>query len=153
MLYNNAKLILKQYDETVTQIKNSIDTLKPRLTIAYTSLDDIKLLLPFISHINEINFPVSIELKKVDCKDVDSFVKKGISDLGLSFGEEFKSHELSFVTLNSGHYKALVPKGHPLFEHKIISVKELYSFPLLMLSEDIKGESYTIMKERSIKDG
>lgn len=153
LFYNNAKLLLKQFDETKTQIKNSIEIGVPKLTLAYTSLYDLKLLLPFIANLKLSGEELNIDLEKVDCKDVESYVTKGLADIGLSFSEEFQHETLASVSIKSGHYNALVSVGHPLFEREKISVGDLYKFPLLMLSEERMGESYLTMKQRSMDDG
>ncbi|MDO4903310.1 MAG: LysR family transcriptional regulator [Limosilactobacillus sp.] len=153
LLYNNAKLLLKQYDETKIQIKNTIENMVPRLSMAYTSLNDLKLLLPFITYLKQKHFTVNVELEKVECKDVQSYVTKGIADFGLSFGEEFSSESLSKLVVKSGTYHAIVAEGHPLFDHSIIDVSELYKYPLLMLSKESMGESFYIMRDRSLQDG
>lgn len=153
LFYNNAKLLLKQYDETKVQIRNSIEITTPKIRLAYTSLNDLKLLLPFITHLKKNSVPINIELEKVECKDVETYLVKGIADLGLSFADEFLSDKLSTVTLKSGKYNALVSEGHPLFKHKVIGINELYKYPLLMLSEESMGESFLTMKERSLEDG
>ncbi|MDQ0221684.1 LysR family transcriptional regulator [Streptococcus moroccensis] len=153
VFYNNAKLLLKQFDETKEQIRHSSETQIPCLHLAYTSLSDLKLVMPFVSFLREEKYPITIELEKVACKDIESFVQKGLVDIGLSFSDEFTSEKLSQVLVKSGHYQALVAKGHPLFESSLIKVEDLYRHPLLMLSEDSMGESFLTMKERSLKDG
>ena len=153
IFYNNAKLLLKQYDETKVQIQNAIAITTPKMTLAYTSLYDLKLLLPFISQMKQSGLAVNIDLKKVDCKDIESYVTKGLADMGLSFSDEFSSDKLSKMTIQSGKYNALVSSNHPLFSNQVITVSELYKYPLLMLSEDVMGDSFITMRERSLVDG
>jgi DNA-binding transcriptional LysR family regulator len=153
LFYNNAKLLLKQYEETKTQIQNAIEIATPKLTLAYTSLNDLKLLLPFVTYLKKKSVLINIELEKVDCKDIESYLTKGIADLGLSFADEFPSDSLSRLVIKSGNYNALVSEGHPLFNNDFITLNELYKYPLLMLSEESMGESFLVMKERSLEDG
>ena len=153
LFYNNAKLLLKQYEETKTQIQNAIEIATPKLTLAYTSLNDLKLLLPFVIYLKKKSVLINIELEKVDCKDIESYLTKGIADLGLSFADEFPSDSLSRLVIKSGNYNALVSEGHPLFNNDFITLNELYKYPLLMLSEESMGESFLVMKERSLEDG
>lgn len=125
----------------------------PKLTLAYTTLHDLKLLLPVVIQLKKQEMPVNIELEKVECRAIESYITKGICDVGLSFSDEFVSERLEKCVLKSGRYNALVAQGHPLFDNEVISVSELYKYPLLMLSEESMGESYLTMKERSLEDG
>ncbi|MGT2750461.1 LysR family transcriptional regulator [Streptococcus orisasini] len=153
LFYANAKLLLKQYEETKERVKHLSDNVIPKLVLAYTSLNDLKLLLPFVSYLKKLNIIIDIELEKVKCKDIESYVTKGLCDLGLSFADELSASSLNRFILKSGKYRALVAEGHSLFDSKSIMVEELYKYPLLMLSEESMGESFLTMKERSLKDG
>ncbi|MGT2945812.1 LysR family transcriptional regulator [Streptococcus chenjunshii] len=153
LFYNNAKLLLRQYEESKKQIQNLSERSVPRIALAYTSLSDLKLLLPLIVTLKHKQTAIDIELEKVDCKAIQSYLIKGISDAALSFSEEFTDPSLHHILLKSGKYSALVPQGHPLFDKRAISVQELYTYPLLMLSEESMGETFLTMKERSLEDG
>lgn len=153
IFYDHAKLLLKQYEETKEDVNHTKLAEIPKLTLAYTSLSDIKLLLPFISYLQNQPQTFSIELEKVDCKDIENYVLKGLADIALSFSDEFASNRLVKITIKSGTYRALVPKGHNLFDKEVIDIEDLYQYPMLMLSEGKMGTPYQTMQERSLKEG
>ncbi|WP_165211133.1 LysR family transcriptional regulator [Streptococcus tangpeifui] len=153
IFYDHAQLLLRQYEETQEAICRSQSQQIPKITLAYTSLSDIKLLLPLISFLKNQPQVFSVELEKVDCKDIENYLLKGLADMALSFSEEFMNEDISKMIVKSGTYRALVPKGHDLFKYDSIDVENLYKYPLLMLSEEKMGKPYQTMRERSLEDG
>lgn len=153
VFYQQAKLLLRQFDETKSQLASIKKLERPTLSLGYTSLNDLKIILPYIIYLKDKQINLEVELEKVDCKNIESYVEKGLCDLGLSFTDEFSREYVKKYILKSGNYHALVGYGHPLFNNKLIKVEELYQYPLLMLSEESLGESYWKMQERSIEDG
>lgn len=151
--YQEARILVKQYENMQDQMKNLSEKIVPKIRLAYTSVIDLQLLLPFIMFLREKDIRLQIVLEKVACKDIDAYVSNNLCDLALSFSDEFSNSHLTYISLKKGRYNVLVSKQHPLFEKEFITVEELYQCPLLMLSEEKMGESFHTMKERSIADG
>ncbi len=151
--YQESLLLWKQYENMQSQMKRSNQATFPVLRLAYTSIFDLQLLLPFVLKIKETNEKMSIQLEKVACRDIENYIERQICDIGLSFSEEFTNPDFEKIIVKSGCYQALVGKNHPLFAQDEITVEELYQYPLLMLSEESMGESFEIMRKRSLADG
>lgn len=145
VFYNQAKLILKQYDH----LKEAMKEDNPALHVGYTSMEDLKFLLRYIPLFNEQYPEIKIDLDKVLIKDIDEAINSHIYDCILSFTHTFDEPGMSSQTLAQGNYGAIVGKGHPLYDRDSVTIAELYTYPMIMLSKNQIGDSYEIFLKRS----
>lgn len=130
------------------------DDVLPPLKIAYSSTADIQALLPIIP-IFKSKYPhAELQLNKIKLKDTDDYLERDLCDVAISFSAEFvESPSIKYKILQQGKYRAMIGKGHPLFEHDSITTEELYKYPLIMLSEKVIGNLYEKMVDRAKLDG
>jgi DNA-binding transcriptional LysR family regulator len=130
------------------------DDVLPPLKIAYSSTADIQALLPIIP-IFKSKYPhAELQLNKIKLKDTDDYLERDLCDVAISFSAEFvESPSIKYKILQQGKYRAMIGKGHPLFEHDSITTAELYKYPLIMLSEKVIGNLYEKMVDRAKLDG
>lgn len=82
-------------------------------------------------------------------KDIDEAINSHIYDCILSFTHTFDEPGMSSQTLAQGNYGAIVGKGHPLYDRDSVTIAELYTYPMIMLSKNQIGDSYEIFLKRS----
>lgn len=152
--YEQAKILLHQYQNMQQRMTDFSTNSLPTLKLAYTYYEDLNQLISFISYLKEKSSPLRFELVKIACKDVDYFLQNEVCDMALSFLDEFQSKDLSTITLASGQYQVVVPQSHPLFDHALIALDELYEYPMVLLNEERMGTSiFALMQQRSESDG
>lgn len=138
IFYEQAKLILKQYEH----LQESMQEAMPSLHIGYTSFEDLKFLLRYIPLFNEHYPEIKIDLDKVLIKDINETINSHVYDCILSFTHTFDEEGMVSETLAEGKYGVIVGKGHPLYDHQSISIDELYNYQIIMLSRNQIGDSY-----------
>ncbi|MBE5912384.1 LysR family transcriptional regulator [Pseudobutyrivibrio sp.] len=154
LFYDECKNLYRQYEKTVTKMNQMRDDVLPPLKIAYSSTADIQALLPIIP-IFKSKYPhAELQLNKIKLKDTDDYLERDLCDVAISFSAEFvESPSIKYKILQQGKYRAMIGKGHPLFEHDSITTEELYKYPLIMLSEKVIGNLYEKMVDRAKLDG
>lgn len=90
------------------------------LRLAYTSIFDLQLLLPFVLKIKETNEKMSIQLEKVACRDIENYIERQICDIGLSFSEEFTNPDFEKIIVKSGCYPGASREEPP---HSLLRMK------------------------------
>ncbi len=152
--YEESKILYKQYENALENIKRIRENTLPPLKIAYSSTVDIHALLPLIPAFKE-KYPESeLQLNKIKLKETEDYLEKGLCDMVVSFSAEFvESENIKYKVLEQGSYMAMVGKGHALYENESITVEQLYAYPLIMLSREVIGNLYDKMVERAKEDG
>ncbi|MBU5265680.1 LysR family transcriptional regulator [Virgibacillus proomii] len=154
IFYEEAIVLWKQYNHMQAQMRNYQQCHTQLLSIEYSALTDIQVLLSFITSFKELNPTINLKLNKVLLKDISEFLRKGIYDAAIAVDSEFKGKEdILTHTLYRGRYCAVVGKQHSLFHNRTISKEELYKYPLVMLNSTAIGTSYYLMIQNAIKDG
>ncbi|GIP62790.1 hypothetical protein J32TS6_13450 [Virgibacillus pantothenticus] len=154
IFYEEAIVLWKQYNHMQAQMKNYQQCHTQLLSIEYSALTDIQVLLRFITSFKELNPTINLKLNKVLLKDISEFLRKGIYDAAIAVDSEFKEKEdILTHTLYRGRYCAVVGNQHSLFHNRTISKEELYKYPLIMLNSTAIGTSYYLMIQNAIKDG
>ncbi|MBU8568433.1 LysR family transcriptional regulator [Virgibacillus pantothenticus] len=154
IFYEEAIVLWKQYNHMQAQMKNYQQCHTQLLSIEYSALTDIQVLLRFITSFKELNPTINLKLNKVLLKDISEFLRKGIYDAAIAVDSEFKEKDdILTHTLYRGRYCAVVGSQHSLFHNRTISKEELYKYPLIMLNSTAIGTSYYLMIQNAIKDG
>lgn len=154
LFYNEAIILWKQYNHMKAKLINYQQNNKQTLTIEYSALTDMQSLVTFIPDFKKQHPNIEVEINKVLLKDVPEYLEKGIYDVAIAFDSAFASREnIQTYPLYQGQYCAVLNQLHPLFDHYSISKKELYQYPLVMLSPSVIGTSYDLMIEHAIEDG
>ena len=152
--YQESKSLYEHYEKTLLNMARIKDNTMPPLKIAYSSTADIQALLPLIPRF-KVKFPdVELLLNKIRLKDAADYLERGLCDIVVSFSTEFvDDKKVKFKVLKQGNYMAMVGLGHPLFDRSSITAKELYQYPLVMLSRNVIGNLYDMMVSRAEEDG
>ena len=145
IFYNQAKLILKQYE----RLQEVMQADTPALYIGYTSYEDLKFLLHYIPLFKERYPEIKIDLDKVLIKDINEAIHSHMYDCILSFTHSFDEAGMVSEVLAKGQYGAIVGKGHPLYERESVTIDELYTYRMIMLSRNQIGDSYDEFLRRS----
>ncbi|WP_462412880.1 LysR family transcriptional regulator [Neobacillus sp. Marseille-QA0830] len=154
LFYGEAMILWKQYNHMKARMENYRQDDKQMLAIEYSAITDMQSLLKFIPAFREQHPNIQLELNKVLLKDVSEFLEKGIYDIAIAFDSAFKGKEdIQTYPLYQGQYCAVLSHYHPLFHHESISKRELYDYPLVMLSPTVIGESYNLMIQHALEDG
>ncbi|WEV40924.1 LysR family transcriptional regulator [Lactobacillus sp. ESL0684] len=152
LLYQEAQKVVQQYAK-LEQTMSDFQTGQNRIRIEYTSLIDLDFLVSLTKKLqNQTN--LLFELEKQPQKEIAANLRNGQFDLAISFDSEFSNEKLlQTVTLYEGTYCGLVGKNHPLFNQSFITNKQLYDYPLVMLSPNAIGKSYQLMLTHAKQDG
>lgn len=154
LFYEECKSLYQQYEKTLSKMNQIRDNVLPPLKIAYCSTADIQVLLPIVSRFKGKYPNAELQLNKIKLKDTDDYLERDLCDVVISFSTEFiENSSIKYKILQQGKYMAMIGKGHPLFDHDTISTKELYKYPLIMLSEKVIGNLYDKMVDRAKEDG
>ena len=152
--YEESKSLYQQYEKTLANMARIKEKSMPPLKIAYSSTADIQALLPLIPRFREKYPEAELQLNKIRLKDAEDYLERGLCDIVVSFSTEFVSNDnIKYKILHQGKYMAMVGAGHPLFDNKSIIAKELYKYPLVMLSKNVIGNLYDTMVDRAKEDG
>lgn len=152
--YQDAKLLLQQYQRMKTHLLELDQTDVPPVRLCYTSDIDLQILLPFVTQFKKKHPEITFEVFRASFKDASQvlWVRKCDAVIGIDFEPEYTS-EFQTLVLYHGYYQALVPIGHPLFENSFLTKEELYRHPLIMLAPEVIGRSYNGMIEHASQDG
>ena len=152
--YEESKSLYQQYEKTLTNMARIKEKTMPPLKIAYSSTADIQALLPLIPKFKEKYPEAELQLNKIRLKDAADYLERGLCDIVVSFSTEFVTEDnIRYKVLSQGNYMAMIGAGHPLFDKKCISTKNLYQYPLVMLSKNVIGNLYEKMIARAEEDG
>lgn len=152
LFYNEAKQVYERF-ELMEERMLALKEEKIKIKIAYTSIVDIDILAQLINELRDQS-DLSIDVKKIHLSQLAEALENGSIDLAISVDSEFANHpKIEWIELYSGYYSAVVNKNHPLYSYKKISKEQLYSFPIVMLSKEILGQSYEMMIENSKAEG
>ncbi|MGP5429170.1 LysR family transcriptional regulator [Enterococcus malodoratus] len=153
ILYQEALHLVQQYDR-LTQRMSDYKEQQNRIRIEYTSIMDIQLFSQIIHEQQIEQENILLDVEKVPLKGVAENLRNQRYDLAISFDSEFfEEEQISTLPLYYGNYCAVVGKEHPFFEKEMLSMEELYSQPIIMLSPETIGKSYYLMLENALKDG
>ncbi len=152
--YEESLILYKQYEITVNKMERIKEKSLPPLRIAYSSPVDIQSLLPLIPPFKEKYPDSELQLNKINLKEAEDYISKGLCDMVISFSTEFiPFNTLKVKELKRGKYMAIVGKGHDLFKLNQVSTDELYKYPLIMLCKNVIGDLYDRMLDRAREDG
>lgn len=152
--YEESKILYRQYENMLNEMTRIKEDVLPPLRIAYSSTVDIQALLPYIPVFKEKYPNAELQLNKIKLKEARDYIENGLCDIVISFSTEFIDDErIRHKVLKEGPYRAIVGKGHELFDHEYITTEELYRCPLIMLSKDVIGDLYDKMIDRAKEDG
>lgn len=153
ILYEEALLLLQQY-ERLTQRIADYNNQKNRVRIEYTSIMDIQLFSQVIQDKQLEQENILLDVEKVPLKGVAENLLNHRYDMAISFDSEFfEEKQIQTLPLYYGDYCAVVGKKHAFFEKESLSLEELYSQPIIMLSPETIGKSYYLMLDHAIQDG
>lgn len=145
VLYQNAKKVLQQFtllEEQMEKAKNN----QVELNIEYASIVDIQSLNLLLKGKKQPNFT----LHKVNLGEIASNLLSGKYDFAVTFDSEFQGVAgVETKELTSGEYWLGVSQNNPLAKENEVTLTQLESYPLVMLSPKIIGKSYDIMIKRS----
>lgn len=145
VLYRNAKKVLQQFtllEEQMEKAKNN----QVELNIEYASIVDIQSLNLLLKGKKQPNFT----LHKVNLGEIASNLLSGKYDFAVTFDSEFQGVAgVETKELTSGEYWLGVSQNNPLAKENEVTLTQLESYPLVMLSPKIIGKSYDIMIKRS----
>lgn len=145
VLYQNAKKVLQQFtllEEQMEKAKNN----QVELNIEYASIVDIQSLNLMLKGKNQPNFT----LHKVNLGEIASNLLSGKYDFAVTFDSEFQGVAgVETKELTSGEYWLGISQDNPLATVNEVTLTQLESYPLVMLSPKIIGRSYDIMIKRS----
>lgn len=153
LLYQEALQLMQQY-ERLTQRMSDYNEQKNRIRIEYTSIMDIQLFSQIIHNKRLEKENILLDIEKVPLKGVAENLVNHRYDAAISFDSEFfEEKQIKTVALYFGDYCAVVGRNHPFFDKESLSLEELYSQPLVMLSPEAIGKSYYLMLENALQDG
>lgn len=153
LLYQEAFQLLQQYDQLTQRMKDYNEG-QNRIRVEYTSIMDVQQLSQIIQHKDLDKENLVLDIEKVPLKGVAENLLNYRYDVAVSFDSEFYEEEqLRTIPLYYGDYCAVVGRKHPYFEKDSLTIDELYSQPLVMLSPEMIGKSYYLMLENALKDG
>ncbi|UXC63365.1 LysR family transcriptional regulator [Ligilactobacillus agilis] len=145
VLYRNAKKVLQQFtllEEQMEKAKNN----QVELNIEYASIVDIQSLNLLLKGKKQPNFT----LHKVNLGEIASNLLSGKYDFAVTFDSEFQGVAgVETKELTSGEYWLGISQDNPLATVNEVTLTQLESYPLVMLSPKIIGKSYDIMIKRS----
>lgn len=154
LFYKEANLIYEQYLKMKEVMTAFHDKKSIPLKIAYTSVIEAQMILPYIIDFKKKYPHINLIFKKVLMKDLANALHAGVYDIIITIDSEFdKESNIETYSLYSGYYNAIVSSNHPLYDKTEITNEELYKYPLIMLDKNIIGKSYDKMIEKSQKDG
>ena len=152
--YEESKILYQQYLIAVERMAREKEDTMPPLRIAYSSPVDIQTLITIIPSFKEKYPDVELQLNKINLGEAADYINKSLCDIVVSFSTEFIEEEsIKYKILREGEYLAIVGKGHDLFDKDSIAIKELYQYPLIMLSKAVIGSMYDKMVERARTEG
>lgn len=100
--------------------------------------------LPNIIAAFEKDYPnIEYELLVGDYEEIEKWISEGRVDFG--FVRLPTKREFDCIEIEKDQQMVILPKGHPLAEKKVISVKELSNYPFIMLEKGIKAEITDIL--------
>ncbi|MGM0165498.1 hypothetical protein IGI39_000440 [Enterococcus sp. AZ135] len=153
LLYQESLQLLQQY-EHLTQQMSDYNEQKRRIRIEYTSIMDIQLFSQVVQDKKLEQEKILLDIEKVPLKGVAENLVNHRYDAAISFDSEFfEEKQIRTLPLYYGDYCAVVGKGHPFFKKESLSLEELYSQPIVMLSPETIGKSYYLMLENALQDG
>lgn len=145
VLYRNAKKVLQQFTLLEEQMKKAKNN-QVELNIEYASIVDIQSLNLLLKGKKQPNFT----LHKVNLGEIASNLLSGKYDFAVTFDSEFQGVAgVETKELTSGEYWLGVSQNNPLAKENEVTLTQLESYPLVMLSPKIIGKSYDIMIKRS----
>ncbi len=154
LFYREASVLWEQYAGMKEKMLNFRKNQAQTLRIAYASVVEIHVLLPFIRKLKEKYPGTELLLSKVRMKDISGHLLKNVCDAAICLDSAFAGCSgIRSVQLHSGFYRVLAGEGHPLFDAPQITMDELYRYPLIMLSREAIGGSYQIMLEKTRQAG
>ena len=153
LLYQEALQLMQQY-ERLTQRMSDYNEQKNRIRIEYTSIMDTQLFSQLIQDKKLEQENILLDIEKVPLKGVAENLVNHRYDAAISFDSEFfEEKQIKTLPLYYGDYCAVIGKKHPFFEKESLSLEELYSQPIIMLSPETIGKSYYLMLENALQDG
>lgn len=154
LFYDEAVVLWKQYEGMQKKMRNFQANQVGSLSIEYSAMTDIQTLLSVIPAFRKEYPLIELNLNKVLLKNIADYLRKGIYDVAVAFDSEFEGKkDIATVPLYAGSYQAVVGAGHPLFGKEIVTLAELYRYPLVMLDPAVIGASYDLMLQHAHKDG
>ncbi|MGG5314712.1 LysR family transcriptional regulator [Enterococcus sp. AZ072] len=153
ILYQESLQLLQQYEQ-LNQRMVDFNEGQNRIRIEYTSIMDIQQLSQVVRKHDLKKENIVLDVEKVPLKGVAENLRNYRYDLAISFDSEFFEEEnIQTIPLYYGDYRAVVGKDHAYFEKDSLTINELYSQPIVMLSPEMIGKSYYLMLENALKDG
>jgi DNA-binding transcriptional LysR family regulator len=154
LFYDEAVVLWKQYEGMQKKMRNFQANQVGSLSIEYSAMTDIQTLLSVIPAFRKEYPLIELNLNKVLLKNIADYLRKGIYDVAVAFDSEFEGKkDIATVPLYAGSYQAVVGAGHPLFGKEIVTLAELYRYPLVMLDPAVIGASYDLILQHAHKDG
>lgn len=152
--YRDAKDLLRQYQRIREELTALDRNAALPVRLCYTSKIDLQILLPFVTGFKQRHPEIAVDVEQATFKEASKalWVRRCDAVIGIDFEPEYTG-QLDSLVLYRGEYQALVAKGHPLFEADCIPPEKLYRYPLVMLSPQVIGRSYTGMLEHARQDG
>lgn len=149
IFYKYAKIILQDTD---VLNKEMAQYQSKKLRIAYTSMQDLHYLTEIFAILP--HYQNKVQVKKELMTNLSSSLREGLYDLAVTFDSEFKNEpDIGTIPLVTGYYQAGMRKDHPLADKKMLTLDQLYHYPLVMIYPGSIGRSYDMMIARSRKVG
>ncbi|MGO2082329.1 LysR family transcriptional regulator [Vagococcus sp.] len=152
IFYLEAKKVMVQYlklEQQMTALKQE----KTSVKISYHSIVELNSLVRVIQNISEMEH-IEIELEKRAINTLADSLKQGLTDLAIGIDSEFADHpEIKTIELAEGKYAVMVGENHPLYHSDYVEIKEIYQYPLVMLSPRVIGKSYQMMIDKAENEG
>lgn len=130
-LYEFAQRILALYRETRREITGHDTPLSGELLLAASSVPGEYLLPALLSVFGQKHPQIKVRATVTDSMSVIAQVERGEVSLGL-VGRKTKNPHLDFRFLASDRMVLIVPPGHALSKRKKVSVKQLFSHPIIL---------------------
>ncbi|EJE99361.1 LysR family transcriptional regulator [Liquorilactobacillus mali] len=147
VLFDESEKVLKQFQLLEKAVQKSSSK---KIKIQYSSIMDVQLLSEILDTVTKKN-DFNIEIEKVSLSEISKCLNQKKYDFAVTFDSEFyEEPDIETIVLYQGKYLAGVGTQHPLYNSKFLTMKQVYSSPLIMLSPEKIGKSYQLMLNRSL---
>lgn len=147
VLFTESEKLLNQFQILEKNVRKSTTR---KIRIQYSSIMDIQLLdklLDKVTKKQDFNF----EIEKVSLSNISKYLNQNKYDFAITFDSEFyQESDIETLTLDQGKYLAGVGSHHPFYNLSSLTMQQVYSSLLIMLSPQKIGKSYQLMLNRSL---
>lgn len=155
IFFERAKVLIRQYDDTVALAAGIADGTQGILNVIFTSSLDALYFSSRFEAFHTDNPSIHLRIRIVEPREVDELLSQGEADLAFCWPYDYeKQNEYSVRTVDRSHVCAAMSSRHRLVEHyKSVSVKDLEDERVIVISEGGLPNSYHALREKVMELG